>query len=792
MPYTQKTLSMLEYDKVIAMLAACAFTEGAREKALRLVPSGDERTVLRRQQVTADARRLVGAKGYPSFGGIKDVSGAVARAQRGAMLQPQELLAVADILRVSRGLFDYIKVDKPFETVLDETFSLIVTNRRLEDTITRSILAEDQIADEASDELADIRRKIRTANNKIKDTLQKFIGGGYGKLLQENIVTMRNDRYVVPVKVEHKNEVKGLVHDTSASGATVFVEPISIVEANNELKLLKNKEEREIEKILYSLSALCADSADTLTSNYHLINEISFAFTCASLAEQMRASAVNHSPEKAFHLRRAVHPLLDRETAIPIDVRLGGEFDTLVVTGPNTGGKTVTLKTAGLLALMYQSGLQIPASPNSDMCAFDDVLVDIGDEQSIEQSLSTFSAHMVNIVEILERVSGKSLVLLDELGAGTDPIEGAALAVSVLEELRHRGALVAATTHYAELKAYAIDTEGVTNASCEFDIETLRPTYKLIIGTPGKSNAFAISERLGLPAKIVEHANTLISGDSKRFENVIEKLEADRIRMERARDEAERLKVDYEAFKLKSEVEIEKARTEARREIERAQAQAKRMVQSARESSEYILNEISTLKKKRAEEVKKEELEKARQSIRAELRAKSGEYDPIEDLTDETYVLPRPVVKGDTVLVMSIGQVGTVLSPADKNGIVRVQAGRVTTRTEQTNLKLIEKQGNKTQKDKDKSAYRKTVVKSFSPELDIRGMYGDDACLILDKYIDDAALAGIHTVRIIHGKGTGALKAAVWQFLRGDKRVDSYRLGTFGEGDAGVTVVEVK
>ncbi len=783
---------MLEYDKVIAMLAACAFTEGAREKALCLVPSGDEKTVTRRQQVTADARRLADAKGYPSFGGVKDVSGAVSRAQRGAMLQPLELLAVADLLRVSRGLFDYIKTDKPFETVLDETFSLIVTNRRLEDTITRSILAEDQIADEASEELADIRRKIRTANNRIKDTLQKFISGGYGKLLQENIVTMRNDRYVVPVKVEHKNEVKGLVHDTSASGATVFIEPISIVEANNELKLLKNKEEREIEKILYSLSALCAEAADTLTGNYHLITEISFAFSCASLAEQMRASAVNHSSEKAFNLRRAVHPLLDRETAVPIDVRLGGEFDTLVITGPNTGGKTVTLKTAGLLALMYQSGLQIPASPNSVMCVFDDVLVDIGDEQSIEQSLSTFSAHMVNIVEILKRVTGNSLVLLDELGAGTDPIEGAALAVSILEELRRRGALIAATTHYAELKAYAIETEGVTNASCEFDIETLRPTYKLIIGTPGKSNAFAISERLGLPAEIVAHANTLISGDSKRFENVIEKLEADRIRMERAREEAERLKVEYEAFKAKSEAEIEKARAEARRETERAQAQAKRMVQSARESSEYILNEISTLKKKRAEEVKKEELEKARQSIRAELRAKSGEYDPIEDLTDETYVLPRPVVKGDTVLVMSIGQVGTVLSPADKNGIVRVQAGRVTTRTEQTNLKLIEKQGGKTQKDKDKSAYRKTVVKSFSPELDIRGMYGDDACFMLDKYLDDAALAGIHTVRIIHGKGTGALKAAVWQFLRGDKRVDSYRLGTFGEGDAGVTVVEVK
>ena len=466
---------MLEYDKVTALLAAAALTEGARAKALCLVPSGDEATVLRRQQVTADARRLIDAKGYPSFGGVRDVSGALARAGRGAMLQPLELLEVADLLRVSRALFDYSKTDKPFETVLDETFSLIVTNRRLEDTITRSILAEDQIADEASSELAEIRRKIRAANNKIKDTLQKFISGGYGKLLQENIVTMRNDRYVVPVKVEHRNEIKGLVHDTSASGATVFIEPVSIVEANNELKLLKSREEHEIEKILYALSSLCAEAADTLNSNYHLITEIAFAFTCASLAEQMKASAVLPAKTKAFNLRRAVHPLLDRATAVPIDVRLGDDFDTLVITGPNTGGKTVTLKTAGLLALMYQSGLQLPASPNSTMCVFDDVLVDIGDEQSIEQSLSTFSAHMVNIVDILGRVTPNSLVLLDELGAGTDPIEGAALAVSILENLRSHGARIAATTHYAELKAYAIETDGVTNASCEFDIETLRP-----------------------------------------------------------------------------------------------------------------------------------------------------------------------------------------------------------------------------------------------------------------------------------------------------------------------------
>ena len=790
--YTQKSIAMLEYDKVTAMLAERALTEGARDMALRLVPVAAEKAVIKKQQITAAARRLVDVKGYPSFGGVKNISEILGRAKRGALLQPLELLEVADLLRVSRGLSDYIKTDKPFDTVLDETFLLLSTNRHLEESISRTVVSEDFIADEASAELADIRRKIRSANDRIKESLQKFISGGYGKMLQENIVTMRNDRYVVPVKIEHKNDIKGLVHDTSASGQTVFVEPTNVVEANNELKILKNKEAREIERILYALSALCAENADMLSNNYYLVTELAFAFTCASLAEHMRANAVIHEYDKKFNLKQAIHPLLDPKIAVPINVRIGEDFDTLVITGPNTGGKTVTLKTIGLFAMMYQSGLQIPAAPNSTMCVFDEILVDIGDEQSIEQSLSTFSAHMVNIVEILSQTSNRSLVLLDELGAGTDPIEGAALAVSILEEIRGAGALAVATTHYAELKAYAIDTDGVTNASCEFDIETLRPTYKLIIGTPGKSNAFAISERLGLPRHIVDNANSLISGDSKRFENIIEKLEADRIAMEKAREESERLRIEYEEFKAKAEVEIEKKRKDAEREKDRAQNQAKRMIQSARESSEYVLKEISDLKKKKAEEVKKEELEKAKQSIRAELRRNSGEYDPIEDLTDKNYVLPRELVKGDNVLVMSIGQTGTVLSPADKNGMVRVQAGRFTTRTEVANLKLIETPNAATKRNKEKSAYRNTVVKSFSPELDIRGMYGDDACFMLDKYLDDAALAGIHTVRIIHGKGTGALKAAVWQYLRGDKRVASFRLGVFGEGDGGVTVVEIK
>lgn len=792
MLFTEKTLVMLEYDKIINMLAECAFTDGAKALALRLLPTATERRVIYKQKVTADARRLAEAKGYPSFGGVSDVTPLLEKAKRGGMLLPAELLSIANLLHITRGLHDYIRQDKTFDTVLDESFSLLTPNRHLEDKITRAILNEDMLADEASPALADLRRKIRGANDHIKETLQKFVSGSYGKLLQENIVTMRNDRYVVPVKIEHRAEIKGLVHDTSASGQTVFIEPISIVEANNELKMLRNKEAAEIEKILYEFSALVSASAETMDANYRLITDLAFAFSCASLAERMHANAVNHTSDHRFDLRHAIHPLLEEKSAVPIRIRLGEDFDTLIITGPNTGGKTVALKTVGLFALMYQSGLQIPAAPNSTMCVFSEILADIGDEQSIEQSLSTFSAHMVNIVDILNKATAGSLILLDELGAGTDPIEGAALAVSILEKLRTKGARIAATTHYAELKAFAIETAGVTNASCEFDVETLRPTYKLIIGTPGKSNAFAISARLGLPAEIIESADKMISGDSKRFENVIEKLEADRIRMERARKEAEQLRQELETYKARTEAEVAKIKREAAAEKDKAHAQATQMIQSARESSEYIMREISDLRKKKAEEIKKEELEKAKQSIRAELRRNSNRFDPIEDMTDESYVLPRPVVKGDNVLIMSIGQAGVVLSPADKNGVVRVQAGRITTKTNESNLRLLKKETKAEQKNKDARTYKNTVVRAFSPELDIRGMYGDEGCLQLDKYIDEAILAGVHSVRIIHGKGTGALKAAVWEFLRGDSRIDSFRIGAFGEGDGGVTVVEIK
>ena len=556
MLYTQKSLSTLEYDKVIEMLAARALTEGARARALSLLPSDDYDTVCARQQHTADARRLLVRKGYPPFSGVVDILGAIERAEKGAILSARELLDIAATLTSTRALADYESGDGEEKNSLSEIFARLVPNRTLETRITRAIPSADVIADEASPALADIRRKMRTAASRVKDTLQKFLGGAYSRYLQENLVTTRDGRYVIPVKAEYRNEVKGLVHDISSSGATLFIEPMAVVEANNELRVLEGKEAAEIERILSELSAACADYGSTIAGNYHNLTEIAFLFSCASLAEEMRAEPPVILPTPEISLLRARHPLLDKNKVVPIDVALGGDTKTIVITGPNTGGKTVTLKTLGLFALMAQAGLQIPADERSRIGVFSEILVDIGDEQSIEQSLSTFSSHMVNIVSILNEVSPSSLVLFDELGAGTDPVEGAALAGAILETVRATGALTAATTHYAELKAYALETEGVVNASCEFDIKTLRPTYRLIVGTPGKSNAFAISSKLGLSPSIIEEAKKRLSGSSKRFEGVITKLERSRAGMERNREEAEKMRVEYEKFKREAERDL--------------------------------------------------------------------------------------------------------------------------------------------------------------------------------------------------------------------------------------------
>jgi len=796
MSFSEKTIRTLEFDKICAMLEEHAATDGAKVLARNLRPSDDTYTVLRRLRRTTDARRLADAKGAPSFGRIRDVSSACERAEKGAILSPRELLDCANVLRTSRILQDYHVGNHPFDTVLDEVFDRLIPDRKLEERIHRAIPAEDMIADEASPLLADIRRKIRNENAKIKETLQKMISGN-SRYLQENIVTMRGGRYVIPVKAECKAEVKGLIHDTSSTGATIFIEPMAVVDANNEIRILHTKEEREIERILSELSAAVGAVADALWLDYKNINELAFVFACGELSASMKAVAPMISGDRAVKLIGARHPLIDKDKVVPITISLGDTFDTLVITGPNTGGKTVSLKTIGLFALMVQSGLHIPCEADSCICTYDSILVDLGDEQSIEQSLSTFSSHMVNIVTIMEQVGERSLVLFDELGGGTDPVEGAALAVAIIESVRDAGACCVATTHYAELKAYALDTPGVCNASCEFDVETLKPTYKLVIGAPGKSNAFAISEKLGLDPAIIQRARERVSSDNLSFESVIEQLENSRVQLEKEREEAKRLREEYERFKAESEKKIRQKLDGAEKEAEAARKKAAAMVQSAKASCDFIYEQMEKMKKAQEAAQAAAELEAARRAVRDHLRTTGDLFDPIEvQEEDEGYVLPRPLKKGDKVRIVTIHKEG-VVTEDPKGNLVAVQAGVVRTKARLEDLRLIEEdeRGQK-KKPAQKSAVRSSVSversNQFKSEIDLRGMTGDEAWLAVDKYLDDAIMYNMQVVHLIHGKGTGALKNALWKFLRGDKRIASFRIGRYGEGDGGVTVVELK
>ncbi len=800
MPFSRKMLDTLEYGKIIAMLGDAAATPGARAMALSLLPSDDYDTVITRQLHTKDAKRLILYKSFPSFSAPESVLSSADRAYKGAVLSPSELLDIASLLHSARGLLDYINTDIPFTTSLDEIIRRIIPNRVFEDKITKAILSEDMIADEASPALAEIRRKIRATNNQIKDALQSYIGGNRISYLQENIVTMRNGRYVVPVKAEYKNEVKGLVHDTSSTGATLFIEPMSVVNANNELKSLTAQETHEIERILSAFSAEVGELSSVLTLDYHVITEIAFYFACASLAISMKAEEPNVTGRRMLDLKRARHPLLDKQKVVPIDVSIGKEFDTLIITGPNTGGKTVTLKTLGLLTVMTAAGLQIPASEESVVGVFDSVLVDIGDEQSIEESLSTFSSHMVNIVDILKKVSNKSLVLFDELGAGTDPVEGAALAIAILEKTQMAGALSASTTHYAELKAYALETPRVQNASCEFDVETLRPTYKLIVGTPGKSNAFAISEKLGLDESIIDRAGALIERDNKRFEDVIERLDTDRAKMEKEKEKAEAMRLEYERFKEKAEAEIRNKIEEQESEISKQVEKARQILGSARASSEFIFRQLEEIKKQEDREKRNELMQKAREEIRVHLRDSEALFEGLqvrEVSLDDDYHLPRPLKVGDAVYLVGIGKEGTVLSVDEKKKNYQVQSGILKTKVGESELRLLDgstkfKRKGAEKKPVGEGKVKKTLVSTFKPEVDVRGMIGDDAWFVVDKYLDDAIMASVNKVRVIHGKGTGALRAALWKYFKADRRIKNFEHAAYGEGDAGVTVIELR
>jgi DNA mismatch repair protein MutS2 len=791
MSINEKAITALEFDKIRTILASHCPTAGARELAFKLLPLTHVEQIARQQKKTTDARKLLEAKGMPPFGTVVDINEICEHAVRGATLTPRELLDSALLLRSARSLLEYIRSNKTFDTSLDEIFERLIANRAVEDRITRSIVSEDMIADEASSALADIRRKIRVGNQKIKETLAKYISGSYSKYLQENIVTQRGGRYVVPVKIEYRNEVKGLVHDSSSSGATVFIEPMAVVEANNELRMLENKEQLEIERVLSELSASVAGASDALCLNYMNITEIAFCFGAASYS--MRLSAVEPiiNSRRACNLVNARHPLIDKNTVVPISLSLGYDYDTVVITGPNTGGKTVSIKTLGLLSLMAQAGLHIPADEGSSVCVFESVLVSLGDEQSIEQSLSTFSAQMVNIVSIIKQKSDRSLVLFDELGAGTDPIEGAALAVAIIEDVRSSGALCAATTHYTELKTYAMNTEGVTNASCEFDVETLRPTFKLIVGAPGKSNAFAISQKLGLPESILKRAENYVASDNKQMEKVLGELEIERQNAEKERERAEKMRKEYEKFKSESEAQIRKSQIAAEKALKAAQSKAEAMVESAKRSADYIMEEMDKLRKQKESERIAEELAAARRNIREHLRDNADVFTPTTQEEQEAYVLPRPLKKGDEVVIMSLGKKALVLDLPNKQELVLVQAGVIRTKIRLSDLRLITDAEKKKENAKSNS-YRATVSRDFKPEIDLRGKTGEEAWNAIDKYFDEALIAGFHSLRLIHGKGTGALKKYLWVELKRDSRVQSFRIGQFGEGDGGVTVVELK
>ncbi len=791
MSHFKRAIRTLEFNKIAEMLSACAPTEGAKLLARDLMPEADTVRVKRLQAETSAARYLIAKKGMPSFCSIKDVADSIEKAIKHATLSTGELREIGNVLRTARGVLDYIDDGEAEPTVIDEIFKRLSPNRFLEEKIFRSIPIEDFVADEASPALADLRRKVRNAQANVRNTLTKFISGSYSKYLQENLVTVKNGRYVVPVKVEYKNEIKGLIHDTSATGATVFIEPYAVVEANNELRELESKEAREIERILASLSKDCADYGQQINLNFMNLTLLAFIFAKGEFANRLDAVEPEINEKHYFLLEKARHPLLDVKTVVPISVSLGKDFDTLVITGPNTGGKTVTLKTLGLFALMAQSGLALPCK-NADICLFDGILADIGDEQSIEQSLSTFSSHMSGILDILGKVDKDSLVLFDELGSGTDPVEGAAIAISILEEIRSYGALCAATTHYSELKEYALNTNGVTNAGCEFDVDTLKPTYRLIIGTPGRSNAFAISERIGIPKRIIARAKQYISAEDRQVERSIASLDKARVELDKQKAELDAREKAFKEYEAKRQSELEALSERTHRDTQNLREQATRMIESARATSNFVFDKLERLQKQSAKELSKEGLEKARAEVRSGLRSSEDTLIDTDISDDEDYTLPRPLIVGDEVRIVGIDKVGTVLKTADKNGFVSVRIGIVTSKIEENKLRLIEKNGKKPQKAKSGTVTKTLAPKAFKTEIDLRGMTGDEAWFVVDKYIDDAYMAGFFTVSLIHGKGTGALKQALWTALKKEPRVASFRLGGYGEGDGGVTIIEIK
>ena len=787
----EKSLQKLELPQVLQQLSACAGSVGGKEACLRLVPVTDlEEVELLLQQTTA-ASDLCARKGNPVFGDVTDVSASLERAERGGSLQPKELLRIAGILRCARTTQGYVSEDD-VQTVLDPLFRALTPNKYLEDKIFGAILSEEEIADTASTALADIRRHMRIQSGKIRDSLQKVISSpAYSKFLREPIITIRQGRYVVPVKSECKNDVPGLVHDVSATGSTYFVEPMSAVNANNALRELELKEKKEIERILAELSAEAAGYREAINLDYQMLVQLDVIFAKAKLGYQMRAGAPIMNDQGRVELRKARHPLIDPKSVVPITVRLGTDFDTMIITGPNTGGKTVTLKTIGLLTLMAECGLHIPAGDGSVLSTFDAILADIGDEQSIAQSLSTFSSHMRTIVDVVAQCDDRTLVLFDELGAGTDPAEGAALATAIIEFCRKMGSHVVATTHYAELKLYAMRTKGVINASCEFDVETLRPTYKLLIGIPGKSNAFAISRKLGLAEEILKEADDLVDKSDKDFEDVLAQLEQQRQQMESARQEAERLRQETAKIKQQSEEYHEQLRREKEKAMESARREAQHIIEEARAAANIASEELKAMKKQLQENADTSGLNQRQ----ADLRRNLNEVEEKLHAAQPQRERPKPsrgILVGDTVELLKLGTKANVIA-INKDGTLQLQAGILKMTAAQDEVYLLENENPYKEKGaRPKHSGREMKLSAMPTEVDLRGMDAIEAVCVLERYLDEAMRANLTQVRIIHGKGTGTLRAAVQQALKKNKFVKQFRLGQYGEGEDGVTIAEFR
>ena len=786
----EKSLHKLEFDQVLSMLADCAGSQEGKEACRNLLPTADLEEVVILLNETTAASDLCTQKGNPSFAGVTNVAPALERAQRGGTLHPTELLAIAGVLRCTRTVKSYVSDDEK-ETVLDPLFRMLSPNKYLEDKVFGAILSEEEIADNASPALADIRRHMRIQSAKIKDTLQKVISSpAYAKLLREPIITIRQGRYVVPVKSECKNDVPGLVHDVSSTGSTYFIEPMSAVNANNALRELELQEKKEIERILAELSADVAVKQEEILQNCSLLIRLDVIFAKARLAYRMRAWPPIMNDKGKVDLRKARHPLIDPKVVVPISVNLGGAFDSMIITGPNTGGKTVTLKTVGLLTLMAECGLHIPAGDGSELSTFDAILADIGDEQSIAQSLSTFSSHMRTIVEIVEHCDDRTLVLFDELGAGTDPAEGAALAVALIEYCRKLGSQVMATTHYAELKLYAMRTEGVVNASCEFNVETLQPTYKLLIGIPGKSNAFAISRKLGLSEDILKEANDLVGQSDRDFETVLGQLEQQRQQMEKARMETEHLRQETANIKAKSEEYRQQLDREREKALEQARKEAQSIIEDARRTANAASEELKALKKQISEgdtsnvNLRQAELRKSLNDAEGRIRAGQQEKDrPAPS---------RGLLVGDTVELLKLGTKASVIA-INKDGTLQLQAGILKMTAKQDEVYLLENDNPYKQKSaRPAHSGRQMNVSAPASEVDLRGMDSVEAICVLERYMDEAMRGNAHSVRIIHGKGTGTLRAAVHQALKKNKFVKTFRLGVYGEGEDGVTIAEFR